>query len=113
MGLMKLERDGPMVWATLTMEDRQEVGYPGRDDADLINVLTSIHDASVVMIFVEQPNGEVKVSWRAQPGVDVSRVALKFGGGGHPAAAGAEIIGDLEEVRSSVLQVTRNLLINE
>jgi phosphoesterase RecJ-like protein len=92
------------------MDDRKSVGYGGRDDADLINILSSIQDAKISLIFVEQQNDSVKVSWRAQPGVDVSGIALRFGGGGHAAAAGAEIRGGLEEVRSMVLQATKNLL---
>lgn len=109
-GLREIERSGPMVWATLTMEDRKAAGYGGRDDADLINVLSSIQDARIALIFVEQPNGTVKVSWRAQPGFDVSKLALTFGGGGHPAAAGADMQGTLDEVRSKVLQATKELL---
>lgn len=110
-GLTHLKREGPLVWATLTQADRIAAGYPGRDDADMVNLLSSINDATITVIFVEQPGDKVKISWRAQPGFDVSKVALHFDGGGHPAAAGAEIAGDLEEVRSSVLRATRNLLI--
>lgn len=106
-GLSRLERDGSIVWTTLSLADRQSAGYPGRDDADLINALSAINDAVVSIVFVEQPNGGVKVSWRAQPAVDVSAIALKFGGGGHPSASGAEIKGTLDEVRERVLQETR------
>jgi phosphoesterase RecJ-like protein len=109
-GLQHLERLGPIVWTTLTMEDRKSAGYGGRDDADLINVLSTIEDALVVLIFVEQPGGAVKVSWRARPGIDISPVALRFGGGGHPAAAGAEVRGSLEEVRAIVIDATQELL---
>lgn len=109
-GLNKLERNGPLVWTTLTHEDRIAAGYPGRDDADLINILSSIDGALVSIIFVEQPNGSIKVSWRAQQGVDVSQIALQFGGGGHPAAAGAEIEGSLEIVRNNVLGETNKIL---
>jgi bifunctional oligoribonuclease and PAP phosphatase NrnA len=109
-GLQRIQRDDGLVWTTLSTDDRKSAGYGGRDDADLINVLSSIQDARIALIFVEQPNGSVKVSWRGQPGVDVSEIALRFGGGGHPAAAGAEIPGGMEEVRSTVLQATRSLL---
>ena len=109
-GLSKLERDGRLVWTTLTRNDREKAGYSGRDDADLINILASIKDANVALIFVEQPNESVKVSWRAQPGIDVSPIAVSFGGGGHPAASGAEIPGDLEDVKTSVLNATRGWL---
>jgi phosphoesterase RecJ-like protein len=57
------------------------------------------------MIFVEQPDQKVKVSWRARPGYDVSKVAMAFGGGGHPAASGAEISGTLEEVQENVINM--------
>jgi phosphoesterase RecJ-like protein len=109
-GLENLERDGRMVWTTLTQANRQAVGYPGKDDADLIQVLSTIEDADISLVFVEQPNGRVKVSWRAQPGFDISKIAVKFGGGGHPAAAGADLSGNLNEVRSVVLSETRLLL---
>ena len=106
MGLSKLNNDGRIVWTSLTQNDRQQVKYPGRDDADLINVLSSINGYDVALIFVEQPNGNVKVSWRSQPTCDVSGIALEFGGGGHPRASGAEISGSLQEVQEMVLQST-------
>lgn len=112
-GLSKLQREDRMVWATLTMEDRRAAGYPGRDDADLVNILSSIDEADVAMVFVEQPNEQIKVSWRSQPGFDVSPIALSFGGGGHPSASGADIEGDLEEVKSRVLRATRTLFERE
>jgi phosphoesterase RecJ-like protein len=99
-----------MIWASLTLKARRAVGYPGRDDADLISVLSTIEDAAVAIVFTEQANGSVKVSWRSGPGFDVSRVALLFGGGGHAAASGAEIEGELEEVQTRVLDATRNSL---
>jgi phosphoesterase RecJ-like protein len=63
------------------------------------------------MIFVEQHDNHVKISWRAlQDGVDVSTVAQYFKGGGHAAAAGADIEGGLAEVRAQVLQKTREMM---
>lgn len=111
-GLSKLEKQGSIIWTTLTMADRQAAGYGGRDDADLINLLTTVNDARIFIVFVEQPNGNVKVSWRAQPGVDISQLAMEFGGGGHPAASGAEIVGNLADVRASVLERTIQLFSN-
>jgi phosphoesterase RecJ-like protein len=109
-GLSKLDREGRIVWTTLSMQDRNAVDYGGRDDADLINLLSSIESADIALIFVEQPNGNTKVSWRAKPGFDVSSIALRFGGGGHPAASGAEIPGSIEEVSRQVLRETRKLV---
>lgn len=109
-GLINLEREDGIVWAKLTLADRQAINYPGKDDADLINVLSSISDAKISLVMVEQANNRIKVSWRAQPGYNVAQVAVKFGGGGHAAAAGAEIAGTLQEVCQSVLLETRQAL---
>jgi phosphoesterase RecJ-like protein len=70
-------------------------------------VLSSITDVDIAIIFTEQVRDRIKVSWRARPGLDVSRIALSFGGGGHPAAAGAEIHGALPDVRERVLKATQ------
>jgi len=99
-----------LLWATLTLEDRKSVNYPGRDDADLINLLASIKGVDIALIFIEQTNGSVKVSWRARSGFDVSKIAFRFGGGGHKPAAGADIEGDLEDIKYEVLEATRTLL---
>ena len=43
-------------------------------------------------------------------GIDVSQVAKHFNGGGHAAAAGADIPGALNEVKPLVLKTTREML---
>lgn len=109
-GLGRIEKEGRLAWTSLNLEDRLETDYPGRDDADLVNVLTRIRDVDISVVFVEQKNGTVKVSWRSKPGFDVSLVATQFGGGGHKPAAGADIQGSLENVQADVLEATRKAL---
>jgi phosphoesterase RecJ-like protein len=110
-GLSSLQHQNGITWAVLTLEDRRASGYSTNDDADLINHLSAIDDSSVAIIFVEQHHGKVKVSWRAQkPGLDVAQVAQQFGGGGHQAASGAEVAGELAEVQEKVLSTTKQLL---
>ncbi len=109
-GLSTLEHQDRMVWATLDLEARKFANYPGRDDADLVNILTAIDNVDIALIFIEQSEDSVKVSWRARPGFDVSKVALQFGGGGHKPAAGATIDGNLEDVKIEVLNATQKIL---
>jgi phosphoesterase RecJ-like protein len=111
-GLGRIRIEGRLVYTSLTLEDRELVSYSGNDDADLINILSSIDEADIAVIFVEQRGKKVKVSWRAVPGIDVSQLAFRFGGGGHPAASGAEISGSLEEVQAAVLPATAALIEN-
>lgn len=110
-GLSSLESKNGIVWGTLTLADRKSSGYGGNDDADLINMISAIDGNKVGMVFVEQNNNHVKISWRAlQPGIDVSPIAKHFNGGGHAAAAGADIEGSLAEIKKEVLGKTRELL---
>jgi len=110
-GLTSMEQENGIVWGTLTLEDRKRTGYGGNDDADLINMISAIDGNKVGMIFVEQSDNHVKISWRAlEPGIDVSPIAKHFKGGGHMAAAGADIPGSLSEIQPLVLKTTREML---
>jgi len=109
-GLNRLQQDNGIVWTSLTLKDRNAVRYPGNDDADLVNILSSVREAEIAVIFVEQSQNDVKISWRARPGIDVSGIASSFGGGGHAAAAGADIKGSLDDVQKQVILETKKLL---
>jgi phosphoesterase RecJ-like protein len=110
-GLTKIKMDDGLVWTTLSLNERQSAGYPARDDADLVKVLSAIEGAKIAIILTEQAGGYVKISWRlcndADPDLDVSEIAQKFGGGGHKAAAGADVKGKLDEVLVKVLEDTK------
>jgi len=113
-GLSQLTRKNGLVWTVLTLENKKQANYSGRDDADLVNVLSAIDSAEVALIFVEQNPELVKVSWRTRSlEIDVSKVAHHFGGGGHRAAAGAMIEGNLQAVQEEVVQITQLLIFNE
>lgn len=110
-GLSSLESKDGIVWGTLTLEDRKSANYGGNDDADLINMISAIEGHKVGMVFVQQTDNKVKISWRAlQAGIDVSPIAKHFNGGGHAAAAGADIEGSLADIKKDALNVTKKLL---
>lgn len=111
-GLSKIQLKDGLVWTTLSLAERHAAGYPDRDDADLVKVLSAIESAKVAIILTEQDAGCVKISWRLcgsqDTDLDVSDIAKKFGGGGHKAAAGADVKGNLEEVLAQVLADTKS-----
>ena len=108
--LSRLEKKGRLAWTSITLEDRKNAGYTGRDDADLTNILSAIENIDVSVLFNEQKDCKIKVSWRSNATVNVSVIAQSFGGGGHPPASGAEINGSLQEVQRMVLEVTDSFL---
>ena len=112
MALSRLAWNENILWTSITLEDRQNADYAGRDDADLTNLLSAIEGSVISVLFNEQKGGKVKISWRSDSEVDVSKIAQQFGGGGHPPAAGAELNGSLEQVQEIVLDHTRQYLNN-
>ena len=70
-------------------------------------MLSAVEGAEIAIIFVEQSAERVKISWRlcgqAEINADVAEIAQQFGGGGHRAAAGADVDGTLEHVCQEVL----------
>ncbi len=110
-GLSKIQMEDGLVWTTLSLKERHTAGYPARDDADLVKILSAIKGAKVAVILTEQEAGYVKISWRlcgsTDTDFDVSEIAQRFGGGGHKAAAGADVKGDLSEVLIKVLTDTK------
>jgi len=109
-GLSKLRLEDGLLWTSLTLHDRTESGYTENDDADLVNNMTSVAEMLIAVIFVEQSAFKTKVSWRSRNGFDVSVLAREFGGGGHAAAAGADIDGELQQIIEGVLARTREYM---
>lgn len=111
-GLSKIKMEDGLVWTTLSLKEREAAGYPDRDDADLVKILSAIIGAKVAVILTEQSGGYVKISWRlcgsVETELDVSEIALLFGGGGHKAASGADVKGNMDEVLEKVLADTRS-----
>jgi len=68
-----------------------------------VGTLITAYEVDVAAVFVELTSGEIEVGLRAQPGFDVSQVALEFGGGGHAAAAGCTLPGPMRDAVSRVI----------
>nr|MBI2904115.1 hypothetical protein [Chloroflexota bacterium] len=108
--LTRATLDSKLVWTTIPLSAKAAVGYKGKGDADLVNVLTTVNEADIFVVLIEHENNEVKISWRARPGYNVAKIAKAFGGGGHISAAGANVIGTLDEVQEKVLAATRQMM---
>jgi len=66
--------------------------------------LRGIQDADVVMLLKETPAGEMRVSMRSRPLVDVSAIASALDGGGHRQAAGCTLPGPYENAKQILIE---------
>ena len=100
--------DGRLAYTSALKEDFEATGALPSDTEDVINMTLGVANTQVAVIFVEQPTGGFKLSFRSRtPKVDCNQVAKTFGGGGHKAAAGAFVNAPWPIAEAQVLDVVR------
>ena len=97
-----LEEDRRFVWSVLTMADLGAAGI-GLDDTDpLIDQIRLARQSDVAALFKDLGGGRVKASLRSRGRVDVGRIAVELGGGGHHNAAGFTFTGTVDDAVEAV-----------
>jgi len=107
---LQLHAAGQIAYTEVFLKDYDETGAVPGDTEELINYTRSIAGVEVGLIFIEQPEGGTKISFRARSRVDVSKLAQQFGGGGHRLAAGARTNMPLAATREAVLRAVEAVL---
>jgi phosphoesterase RecJ-like protein len=92
-----------IAWTEVTVEMQQKVGADPSEGDGVIDLIASLHRIEAAALFKETSDG-IKVSLRSTDGFDVAAVASRFGGGGHPRAAGCLLSGDLAAAEREVLE---------
>lgn len=96
-----------ILWVEISQNLLQAAHADESASRGLANFVSTFDGAKVSAVFRELRDHQTEISLRSTPDVDVSRVALSFGGGGHPQAAGCTVAGDLAQVRDDVLRALR------
>lgn len=93
-----------VVYLTKDMQDK--AGISDDDVEGISSIPGKIQGVIVGVTLREKENGSFKISLRTNGYLNASEICKKFGGGGHPAAAGCTIQGGLEEVKANIVEVT-------
>lgn len=109
-GLNRLQAEDGLAWSEISLADRYALGDRGNSDAGLVGMLARTKEVHMAAVFTEKEDYKIEISFRADPGFDVSQLALSLGGGGHPAASGCTIEGPLEAAKARVLPLMRAAL---
>jgi len=107
---LQMSSDGKIAWVILT-KDMYEKTKTNFDETDgFINYVRSLAGVKVAILFREE-QGKIKVSFRSKDrAIDVNKIALKFGGGGHRQASGCTITGKITDVKNNIIaEVTSSL----
>ena len=104
--------DGRVAFTYITDEDEKKVNAKMGDHEGLVENGRDIEGVEISIFLhgiADKPNG-FKVSIRSKDYVNVSDICLMFGGGGHPRAAGAFIVGTVEQIKEKLLVEARKQL---
>lgn len=100
---LELHHGGRIATVRLDREMFERHGADASDSEGLIDFPRSIAGVEAVALLREVEDGGRKVSLRSRGDVDVQKLALQHGGGGHRNAAGYTAQGSAEEVRNAVV----------
>jgi len=112
LGKIKMFVDGKLATMSVMQADIAEADAHPMDTEDFIVHLMSISGVEAAVFFIEQKDRQTtKASFRSRGGVDCSKLAERFGGGGHKPAAGATISMPLVEAERVVLDAMQAALL--
>ncbi|MCL2562778.1 MAG: bifunctional oligoribonuclease/PAP phosphatase NrnA [Oscillospiraceae bacterium] len=97
---LRFSHDDRVALALVTQARMAETGVTEDDLDDIANIPNQAEGVQVGIVVRELPDGSCKISVRTIPGVDANAICRKFGGGGHPMAAGCVV--DMEPEDAAV-----------
>lgn len=107
---MEYSPDGRISMITISREMVERLGAT-QDDLDGISALPrQIEGVLVGITLREKEDGSYKVSLRSNAPVKANEIAVRFGGGGHPGAAGCTLVIPLEEAKRALMRESETYL---
>jgi phosphoesterase RecJ-like protein len=106
-----LAAEGRVIYVHVTGNMLKKAGAKEEELEGLSSYLSSVRGSvRVAAVLKERDDGTTRVSLRSNPGVDVAAIARRFGGGGHPQAAGATIPATGEEADALFIKACEEVL---
>ena len=111
MGRIVTFERGKIAYSYATSADFAATGVPVAECDGLVDLVRRVDGCEVALFLKEVPGGKVRGNLRAKSARDISAIAREMGGGGHPAAAGFTVEGDIDQALSTVLPKLRALYV--
>lgn len=103
--------DGKCIVGYMKKRDMDFYGVDGKDLDGIVSQLRLTAGVEVAIFVYETETQKFKVSLRSNGKIDVSRIAVFFGGGGHTRAAGCDLCGSMHDVVNNITaEIERQML---
>ena len=104
LGRAKTAKNGKLIWTVISRATMNKLGARDQDAMGVVDSLRSIKGVEVAVVIREYRVGKIKVNLRSKMSVNVSRIAKKLGGGGHPRSSGVVLEGKLSELVEKIVK---------
>lgn len=101
---VKRDPTGRVAWMRQSLEMVEKAGAKDGDHAGFVNIPLSAKEVEAVVYMRETQPQTYRVSFRSKGDLDISKVAEKFGGGGHKNAAGCRVQGDWDYWENRIVE---------
>lgn len=99
-------RVGSMV---VTQKDLTDTGAAWEHTEGFVDIPRTVKGIEVSVLYTQRGENHFKLSLRSKAKLNVEKVAKKFGGGGHIHAASCWMEGDIETIKSQIIEAVREL----
>ena len=103
LGSLELCCDGRLACMSLSAEDFTQAQASPSDTEDMVNEPLRIASVEVSVMLTQDEPGSVRISLRSKSQLNVAHLAERFGGGGHNRAAGAQLVGSLDQAKQKII----------
>lgn len=102
--------DGQVIVSYVNDTDLQHAGVTNKELDGIVNQLRITKGVEVAVFLYECAAMEYKISLRSKQLVDVSEIAVKYGGGGHARAAGVTMRGNTSDLTDLMVKEIKQRL---
>lgn len=74
-----------------------------------VDIPRAVQGIEIAALYTQMNGNGFKISLRSKGKVNVEKIAKKFGGGGHINAAACRIEGDIDSVKSKIMEAIKEL----
>lgn len=92
-----------LFWTYVTATDFRELNLAQYDTDGIVEEMAAIVGSEVVVLFKEVSTQLVRISLRSRSEFNVKPLANKYKGGGHDKAAGCELEGSVDSVKTKIV----------
>ncbi len=106
---LSLDLESKVGSMVVTQKDLQETGAAWEHTEGFVDIPRTVRGIEVSVLYTQRGENNFKLSLRSKAKFDVEKVARKFGGGGHIHASSCWMKGDIETIKSQIIEAVKEL----